>query len=267
MNIWNFGRLTRAYYYRVRRLYGNIPELWPSLGNDPQFFIEARKIGYGMAQQLAKSNAIEWRKAAKRSSRAQKIYKALKSEVERSGLNYELDQIAERNARLITSLPLEISEEITKRANALFLTSGRPGQLAKEIKALAPEILKTRVALIARTEVSRAETDLTRARAERMGIQFYQWRTSEDSRVRASHRNMDGVLVAWSDPPSPEALAHEKSSLGKYAPGQAPNCRCLALPLADLDEVDWPAKVFQSGSIKRMSRAQFTRAIGIPLAA
>ena len=74
-----------------------------------------------------------------------------------------------------------------------------------------------------------------------------------------SHRPLDGVLVNWHDPPSPEALAREKSYFGKYHPGTVFNCRYLALPLVSLDEVRFPARVYTGGRIKRVSRTRFEK--------
>lgn len=46
----------------------------------------------------------------------------------------------------------------------------------------------------------------------------YVWRTRRDERVRSSHREFDGHLIAWDDPPE---VGH---------PGHEPNCRCVAIP-------------------------------------
>ena len=77
---------------------------------------------------------------------------------------------------------------------------------------------------------------------------------------------MNGVIVLWSDPPSPEALANEKS-YSHYHAGQTYQCRCLALPLADLSEVSWPAKYYSNGKIQYITRAKFTKLAGFPMAA
>ena len=132
---------------------------------------------------------------------------------------------------------------------------------------MAPKLAENRIRLIARTEISRAETDLTRARAERIGADWYQWATSEDQRVRKSHKNMDKVLVAWNDPPNPEVLVNEKSNAGHYNGGSTYNCRCLCLPIISLDEISWPARVYSAGSITRMTRAKFSKLSGYQIAA
>jgi uncharacterized protein with gpF-like domain len=67
---------------------------------------------------------------------------------------------------------------------------------------------------------------------------------------------MEGVLVNWKNPPSPEELAGEPS-VGKYHAGCIWNCRCYPEPIIDLDDVEWPSKVYHDGKIERMSRAKF----------
>ena len=39
----------------------------------------------------------------------------------------------------------------------------------------------------------------------------------------------------------------------------APNCRCDANVIVDLDQVEWPAKVYYRGSISHMGRAKFLK--------
>jgi len=70
---------------------------------------------------------------------------------------------------------------------------------------------------------------------------------------------MDEVLIKWSDAPSPEALIGVKSSLGKYHAGDCPNCRCYPEPVVNLDNIQWPAKVYSNGAITMMTRVQFER--------
>ena len=78
--------------------------------------------------------------------------------------------------------------------------------------------------MLARTEVSSTATSISEARAAHLSLPAYEWLSSEDKRVRPSHRLLDHVIVLWSDPPAPEALAGIKSRLGHYHAGKAPNC-------------------------------------------
>ena len=96
------------------------------------------------------------------------------------------------------------------------------------------------------------------ARAENLGLNWYVWRTSGDSRVRPSHRIMDDVLVPYSDPPAPETLIGEPSQ-GQYHAGAALGCRCVQLPLLDSSDVAWPHKVYRGGLVQTMTLRQFRR--------
>ncbi len=113
-----------------------------------------------------------------------------------------------------------------------------------------------------RTVAFIANTAFERAQAEEIGLEWYKWSSCQDERVRASHRNMEGVLVSWGDPPAPEELIGE-SPQGKYHPGEIEGCRCDALPMLRLDDTKWPTRVYINGRIVSMSRKEFQRISGI----
>jgi SPP1 gp7 family putative phage head morphogenesis protein len=221
----------------------------------PEF---AERVARNMATAVLKSNALGWRGAAASSTKSHLIYSLLRDELN-GPVGREVERLVHENASLIRTLPLDIAA----KTNAYVASQQRRGvrseTIAKELKERLPELKAASIRLIARTETAKAETAVTQARAQSIGLNWYQWGTSEDQRVRTSHKKMDGVLCRFNEPPAPEALIGEKSSLGHYAPGGCPNCRCLALPLVSLEEVPWPHKVYVNGSITRMTRAQFER--------
>ena len=265
-----FGRLVKLYENRLNDLLqGDLFAFLerPDLVDTPEFRRAARLCAQAMARWVSVENAKSWREAASKSTRSREIYQALRKEIYQTGIVQELESITARNAELISSVPGDIAQRITEYASERHIAGARAGDIEDEIRKMAPKLAENRIRLIARTEISRAETDLTRARAERIGAEWYQWATSEDQRVRTSHINMDKVLVCWSDPPNPEALAKEKSNAGHYHAGGTYNCRCLCLPLIDLDEVSWPCRVYSAGSITRMTRAKFSRLSGYQIAA
>ena len=222
----SWQRLVRLYEQRVFRLLSGrytIAELFHAEA-DVEFQRAAYAVAADMVREVANVNAASWRAAAMKATQSRAIYSALQEEIQRTGLRPELKRIARENARLISSLPRQVAQRVSARSSELMLEGRRPKEIEAEIRALAPRLAKSRVRMIARTEVSKAETDLTRLRSERMGLDWYQWATSKDSRVRPSHRNMDAVLVAWDDAPQPERLIGERSTLGAYHAGSCPNC-------------------------------------------
>lgn len=115
------------------------------------------------------------------------------------------------------------------------------------------------------------QTELTQARCQNFGINWYIWRPvggmGGDGRTRTSHRMMSGVIVNWDDPPAPEDLFPTigkngkpyRNSLGHYHAGCCPNCRCYPEPVIDLDLVNWPARIYHHGRIQSISRRNFER--------
>jgi hypothetical protein len=73
---------------------------------------------------------------------------------------------------------------------------------------------------------------------------------------------MEGVIVFWREPPSPELLVDEKS-VGYYHAGEVFNCRCYPEVLISLNDVQWPHKVYSSGRIQTMTKNQFTTLAGM----
>lgn len=226
----------------------------------------ANAIAKRMVTGVAVNNAKSWRAAARKSTRSREIYSALRDELN-GPVGFKVQQMIRENAQQIRSIPPHLAERTTKYISQREMQGARAEVIEKELRGKLPGLAKSKVRLIARTEVGKSETAITRARAENIGLNYFQWQTAEDGRVRKSHRHLDQVLVAWGDLPQPEALIGEKSTLGKGAPGEFPNCRCVALPLVSLDEIKWPARVYTSGRIVRMTRAEFARRNSLPIAA
>lgn len=222
----------------------------------------ATMLSRRMIQQISTSNAQSWREAASKSSRGREIYTALRRELN-LGTGLKVNELVAENAKLITSIPEKVRESVNSEIAEMQRQGLRPEEIAKYIQGIIPKLTRTHADLIARTEISKAATALTRARSEDLGINWYQWATAEDQRVRPSHRRMDKVLVNWNEAPNPEGLDGIRSTLGHYHAGNAPNCRCDALPVISLAQIAWPAQVYWNRAIRRMTRAQFAELSGI----
>jgi SPP1 gp7 family putative phage head morphogenesis protein len=223
-------------------------------------------IAAKMVQQVNIQNARTWRIAASQTQRSQRLYRMLQEEMSGT-VGARVRLIVDENAKLISSIPFTVAQELTGEIAEAAQTGARHEVIAKMLRNRFPTLARNRVRLIARTETSKASTALTRARSEDLGLNWFVWKTSEDARVRSSHEHLNGVVVSWNALPSPEALLNIRSTLGKYAPGDAPNCRCYPQPVLTLQDLyvtgSERRKVYTNGSIQRLTRMQFARLSGI----
>lgn len=226
-----------------------------TFANSPEFARFSQATATKIVTQLFTDAGRTWRQAAAKNSKGSIVFRALMKQMA-GPLGGAVRHEIERNAAIIRTLPLDVARQVNEHILDQTLKGTRASDIADQIQKLFPRTTEAKANLIARTETSKTSTALTQARSELLGIKWYVWRTSEDARVRESHQIMDGVIVPWSEPPSPEQLDGERS-LGHYHAGGIFNCRCYAEPIIDLDLIGWPAKVYYRGSIQRMSRKQF----------
>lgn len=209
-----------------------------------------------MITPISVSNQRTWREAAKKATKGKFLYELLQTEREQN-LELAIQSQLIENASLIRTLPNDVALKVVKTVLEEQEKGKRATTIEQSILKYTSQYSRASARLIARTEVSKAQTALTKARCENLDIKWYIWRTAMDGdRVRKSHRNMEDVLVSWTNPPSPEALVGEKD-VGNYHAGNIYNCRCYPEPLLEIDDVTWPHKVYHNGVITTMSRRQF----------
>lgn len=149
-------------------------------------------------------------------------------------------QLQKEMVKLIKSIPRKAAERAQDLAADAVTTGRRAESLAKEIEATTG-VARSRARCIARTEIARANTYITLSRAQSLGVDKYYWRTSRDAVVRPSHREMNGKVCKFSDPPAVKGEGH-------HHPGDFPNCRCYAEPILpatvrkDIDETPVPKR-------------------------
>jgi SPP1 gp7 family putative phage head morphogenesis protein len=72
-------------------------------------------------------------------------------------------------------------------------------------------------------------SSFNQVRQTQVGIEQYTWSGALDARERPSHRAMEGSVERWAAPPEVDGE--------RVHPGQAINCRCVAVPVFNLDEL------------------------------
>lgn len=211
-----------------------------------------------MVTPISVMNEQTWRKAARKSTRSKFLYNLLVDEIKQNHESTINDQIIE-NASLIRTLPNDVAEKVVKTIAEEAIKGKRARTIESIIKEDTDKHSRASARLIARTEVAKTQSAITKSRSQALDMQWYVWRTALDgNRVRKSHRLMEGVLVNWNDPPSPEELAGEQN-VGRYHAGNIWNCRCYSEILIDVDDVKWPHKVYKNGQITKMSKTEFMK--------
>lgn len=176
----------------------------------------AESVATRMIDDVSRRDANAWEKHGRL------IGQALRKEIDTAPTGLAMRASLAEQVRLITSLPREAAERVHKLTLEGITKGTRASEIAKDIMA-SGEVTKSRAMLIARTEVSRTATSLTKARAQYIGSEGYFWQTSRDGDVRPSHKAMQGKFIRWDDPPTIEGM--------KGHAGGFPNCRCFTEPV------------------------------------
>jgi SPP1 gp7 family putative phage head morphogenesis protein len=134
------------------------------------------------------------------------------------GIDILLERRVAENVDLINTIPSEYFDRVRKTVTEGIARGDDFFSIRENLKKDF-KITEGRARTIARDQVSKMNGALNEFRQNDIGITHYTWRTSEDERVRKSHKKNDGKRFAWNDPPS--ETGH---------PGNDVNCRCVADP-------------------------------------
>lgn len=187
---------------------------------------------------------------------ANKIYESLQEEMA-GPTGQRIFQLLFRSCAR-TPMTKALKKDIIRYIHSESMQGRRSEAIAKDLMSMLPGKTSDELIAISRTVIGKCDTARVQAQSEDIGIVWYVWRTSEDGRVRPSHRLMNDVLIKWMDPPSPEELLGEKT-IGVYHAGEAEECRCYAAPVVDFKYLTWPHKVFNNGQIVKISKSQFAK--------
>lgn len=139
-------------------------------------------------------------------------------QLESMWIRENLDLISSIEAETLRKLRWELSQRIVAAAGDKSLKTALADYIENQAR-----IESNRAVLIASDQVGKLNGRLMRYEQQRAGITHYRWETMQDSRVRPSHRERQGEIFSWEEPPSD---GH---------PGEAVRCRCVADPVFETD--------------------------------
>lgn len=233
----------------------------------PEYQRAARDAVLDMTMHINAESLRDWRAHIRQSHRGREIRQLLESEIQ-DNLSGRMRELIDFNAKILYNMPENIAVACARHLATESMQGRRASELSEALMIFLPHHTKAYARMVARTEVSRASSALTQARAEDLGIRWYEWKTSEDGSVRDSHRYMHEVLIPYAHAPIPEKL-DKRVKLKKYpAPyhaGNYYNCRCYQAPIVDVNDVQFPHRVFnyRANRVERMTLRQFKRLQGI----
>lgn len=210
----------------------------------------------GLFIKIEVENAKDWREAVLKSHKPNDFYKFLMENTQ-GQIMAMLKAKSIENAEYIKTIPSLFAQKATEIATEEQMKGTRASEVKEQILNLYSDLTQAEAQRIARTEVSKASSQLIQIRSKAVGLDWYVWRTSKDARVRHSHDILEGVLVNFNNPPNPEKLAGEKYDYGVYNAGEIFNCRCYPEPIVDFDDIKFPALVYHNGKIIRMRKSDF----------
>lgn len=182
------------------------------------------KVEEPRATQLAKKFVLDGERANRKAMNEQ--YKQLvKIDVFHGNRALEgvMRRRASENIDLIKSIPAELLNDVERVVMPRVLAADRVETLITDVQERF-SVSDNRAQLIARDQVGKFNSQLTRVRQEGLGVNGYTWSTSRDQRVRHDHAELEGRSFLYSDPPIVDVRTGRRAN-----PGEDFQCRCQAL--------------------------------------
>ncbi len=136
-----------------------------------------------------------------------------------------LDRWVDENVSLIKTIPAETLGDMRVIVKEGFLNGKSTTCIMKEIQHRYA-VGKNHARLLARDQIGKLNASITEAQQRDAGIEEYIWDDCGDSRVRESHKALNGKRFRWDDPP---VVDHKTGR--RCHPQQDYQCRCRAKPV------------------------------------
>lgn len=209
--------------------------------------LEQKLAAYGLYEmvekiaRLTKTTSLrEWKRVVKETLGIDLMDDYYKGDFYEQALRMWVDS----NVEKIKTIPTESLGSMRQ----IILDGYKQGRTIRDISKDIQEeynVSNHRAQMFARDQVATLNAQITKMQQQDAGCKRYRWSTSHDARVRDCHRALDGKIFNWNDPP--EMWYETKKSGRVYTgrrcnPGEDYACRCVAIPVFDLDTINVPMK-------------------------
>lgn len=156
----------------------------------------------------------------------EKSVKSLK--VEAKLTSDQRKRIAQKYSENLQLFIQDFTEKETLRLRQVVrqnvIDGGRYESLIQDIQG-SYGVSQNKAKFLARQETNLMVAQFKQTRYEDAGVEWYEWRTMHDGKVRHFHKDLDKTRHRWDDPPVVNKNGDRKN------PQQDYNCRCQAIPL------------------------------------
>ena len=136
------------------------------------------------------------------------------------GVRADMTQRIAENVALIKTIPLRLHADLRVFLERALVSEPFDQELLTKVIRKTYRSSGYNLRRIVRDQTNKTIGQLTHLRQQQVGIQSYQWLTSQDERVRPSHVRNSGLIFDWAKPPPDTG-----------SPGQDVLCRCSAIPI------------------------------------
>ncbi len=136
-----------------------------------------------------------------------------------------IDRWVDENVSLIKTISAGTLSDMRTIVKDGFMHGKSTTSIMKEIQHKY-NVEKPHARLLARDQIGKLNAKIAKAQQQDAGIEEYIWCTCGDSRVRDSHKALNGKKFRWDDPP----VVDEKTGR-RCHPQEDYQCRCRAKPV------------------------------------
>lgn len=147
-----------------------------------------------------------------------------------------VDEWIEENVNLIKSVPEESLDDMQKIVMDGWCNARSTKAIMKDLQKKFG-VSKDKARLLAIDQTSKLCAKLTQYQQIDAGCEEYIWSSSGDGRVRDRHRELDSKTFRWDKPPVVDEISGRRAH-----PGEDYNCRCVAIPVFGIEELNIPVQ-------------------------
>ena len=141
-----------------------------------------------------------------------------------------MEQWIRENLDLISTIPKDLTAKLENTIMDGFVGGASVRDIAGDIERIC-KTNKSRARFIARDQIGKLQSRISQHQQEDAGVEEYVWSTSQDSRVRDSHRRLNRKKFPLGRP----AGRRPQNRQEMPSTGEDYGCRCVALPVFNLD--------------------------------